>query len=244
MSPSRCRPSAARPRRRIDLAHRLPEVAQHRHPTPGDVPHARRHRPPGRVTRAISLTPRSGSRMKPMTSEDSAASKRRVGPRAAPRPRPRGRRRRDALTASGRELGAGSIAATFSPPTRAATSAASPPGPQPTSTTRMPARHPRRIGQRHRQCGRVAPHETVVVVGRPPELHRPTEPNRDAPVKAAMSGGRRAPRPPQTRALHGHACKFIEQSRARTDTRAIAPGPNICSPTLGACATVRRGARE
>ena len=95
--------------------------------------------PPGRVMRAISLTPRSGSLMKPITSEDSAASNvasDHGSSSATPtRTSAPGLRSRQAAA----NAAAGSIAATFSAPTRAVSSPASPPGPQPTSTTRMPA---------------------------------------------------------------------------------------------------------
>jgi hypothetical protein len=94
--------------------------------------------PPARVTRVISPTPRSASRMKPITSEDSAASNSpsvHGGSSATPsRTSAPGFRSRHAAA----NCGAGSIAATFDAPTRAASTLVSPPGPQPTSRTRMP----------------------------------------------------------------------------------------------------------
>ena len=95
--------------------------------------------PPGRVTRAISRTPWSGSAMNPMTSEDSAASNRpsRQGSSSATPTRTSAPGLRSVQASA--NCAAGSIAATFLAPVRAASSAARPPGPHPTSTTRIPA---------------------------------------------------------------------------------------------------------
>ena len=132
--------------------------------------------PPGRVTRAISRMPWSGSLMNAITSWASAASNAPSSHGSASAPPTRtsapGWRSRQASA----NCAAGSIAATRSAPVRATSSCASPPGPQPTSRTRMPDRHAGRIGERHGERRRVAPHEAVVVLGRGDELHRPTQP--------------------------------------------------------------------
>ena len=95
--------------------------------------------PPGFVTRAISRVPASASRMKAITSEDSATSKVSSAngrSSAAPsRTSAPGWRSRFAAA----NCGEGSIAATWSSPRRAASSCVSPPGPQPTSSARIPA---------------------------------------------------------------------------------------------------------
>ena len=95
--------------------------------------------PPGRVTRAISRAPASASRMNAITSEESAASNSpsSQGRSSAPPTRTSapGLRARQASA----NCSAGSIAATWSAPSREASSRVSPPGPQPTSSTRIPA---------------------------------------------------------------------------------------------------------
>ena len=98
--------------------------------------------PPGRVTRAISRMPWSGSLMNAITSWARAASNVPSSHGSASAPPTRtsapGWRSRQASA----NCAAGSIAATRSAPVRAASSCVSPPGPQPTSSTRSPAATP------------------------------------------------------------------------------------------------------
>ena len=96
--------------------------------------------PPGLVTRAISRVPASASRMKAITSEDSATSNVSSVERQVLRGAVAHVGAGVALTVRGGELRrSGSIAATWSSPRRAASSCVSPPGPQPTSSARIPA---------------------------------------------------------------------------------------------------------
>ena len=88
---------------------------------------------------------------------------------------------------------------------RDASSRVSPPGPQPTSSARMPAAHPGGVGELRRQPRDVAAHEAVVVLGGSGELHPPSQPPPRAPRQAVRSadahdggprdGGGPAPRP-------------------------------------------------
>ena len=109
--------------------------------------------PPGRVTRAISRTPAAASRMNATTSEHSATSNApssNGSSSATPtRTSAPGLRARQASA----NCSAGSIAATWSAPTRDASSRVSPPGPQPTSSARMPAATPAASASSTASCG-------------------------------------------------------------------------------------------
>ena len=125
---------------RLDLPHRGPEDPEHRHPAAAMSHMQRGHVPPGRVTRAISRTP-GRDRHEPDDQRGHGASKYPSGHGSASaipsRTSAPGWRSRQADT----NCGAGSIAATFSARPAGTARLVRPPGPQPTSSTRIPSRH-------------------------------------------------------------------------------------------------------
>ena len=170
--------------------------AQHRHPAARDVPHARGHDPAGprdprHLARARSRVAHERHHERGQRGVEAVVLERQRPPRCrrarrrpgcapgwrrrtarADRSRPRGPRRR-----------------------RAASSCVSPPGPQPTSSTRIPASRPRRRRARPRASERSA-HEAVVVLGGRGELHAAESSSPTAPRQGVRSAHAHARDPP------------------------------------------------
>ena len=176
-SARRCRPSASRAARiSLSASGRTSRIAfqksEHRHAALLDVPHAGRDGAagPGHARHLTHALVGIGHE------RDHEARQRRVERRVVPRQRfrqrLRARRRRGRARGTPRRTAASDRQRRrCSAPARAASSAVSPPGPQPTSRTRVPAAHRRRRTSRP-PASRVATHEAVVVLGGRGELHR------------------------------------------------------------------------
>ena len=121
--------------------------------------------PPGRVTRAISRAPASASRMKAITSEDSATSKRVVVERQVLRGAVAHVGARVALTVRGGELRRGVDRGHVVLAEARGELVRQPARPAADVERAHPGRHPGGVGERDRELRHVAPHEAVVVLG-------------------------------------------------------------------------------
>ena len=204
--------------------------------------------PPGRVTRAISRTPAVGVAHERDHERGERGVERAVVPRQLLGARPRARRRPGcASRQASANCSAGSIAATWSAPSRAASSRVSPPGPQPTSSARMPGCDPGRVGERDRERRDVAAHEAVVVLGGRGELHVPSQPPHGRPRQAVRSADAHARGPRDG----GRSCSSEPGSRPRRRPRSCATADtradfnlHISSARNMFCRTARRDLRR